>query len=175
MPAKPQPLNARTLKYWSDHVAVPTYDRSLVTPGVVHVGVGGFHRAHQAMYLDDLAQRGITLDWGERGVGLLPFDRRMADAPRPRGRLRPAELAEAAVLGDVALILSLAGWWLPFGYVLFVAATVPFAALVVRRRLRAAVVAAVAVGQVAFLMGGIGLEGYFFLIAFQSAPCMPGS
>ena len=42
----------------------------------------------------------------------------MADAPRPRGRLRPAELAEAAVLGDVALILSLAGWWLPFGYVL---------------------------------------------------------
>ncbi|HMC42746.1 MAG TPA: ABC transporter ATP-binding protein [Acidimicrobiales bacterium] len=89
----------------------------------------------------------------------------MADAPRPRGRLRPAELAEAAVLGDVALILSLAGWWLPFGYVLFVAATVPFAALVVRRRLRAAVVAAVAVGQVAFLMGGIGLEGYFFLIA----------
>src|SRR5438105_10304667 len=88
----------------------------------------------------------------------------MADAPRPRGRLRPAELAEAAVLGDVALILSLAGWWLPFGYVLFVAATVPFAALVVRRRLRAALVAAVAVGQVALLMGGIGLEGYFVLI-----------
>ena len=68
-----------------------------------------------------------------------------------RGRLRPAELAEAAVVGDVALILTLGGWWLPFGYVLYVAATVPFAALVVRRRLRAAVVATVATGQVAFL------------------------
>jgi energy-coupling factor transport system ATP-binding protein len=81
------------------------------------------------------------------------------------GRLQPAELAEAAVLGDVALILSLAGWWLPFGYVLFVAATVPFAALVVRRRLRAAIVATVAAGQVAFLMGGFLLEGYLALIA----------
>ena len=46
LPAKPpQPLNARTLKYWSDRVALPAYDRNLVTPGVVHIGVGGFHRA----------------------------------------------------------------------------------------------------------------------------------
>ena len=77
----------------------------------------------------------------------------MAREHRRRGRLRPEELAEAAVLGDVALILTLGGWWLPFGYVLYVAATVPFAALVVRRRLRAAVIATVAAGQVAFLMG----------------------
>jgi len=72
--AEPQPLNARTLKYWSDRVAVPGYDRSLVTPGVVHVGVGGFHRAHQAMYHDRLMNQGTALDWGICGVGVMPED-----------------------------------------------------------------------------------------------------
>jgi hypothetical protein len=40
-----QPPNARTLEYWSDRLPVPAYDRDLVMPGRVHVGVGGFHRA----------------------------------------------------------------------------------------------------------------------------------
>src|SRR5207237_5507343 len=80
LPAKPQPLNARTLKYWSDRVAAPAYDRDLVTPGVVHVGVGGFHRAHQAMYHDRLMNQGTALDWGICGVGVLPQDRRMKQA-----------------------------------------------------------------------------------------------
>jgi mannitol 2-dehydrogenase len=46
---KTGPLNARTLTHWAGKLPIPTYDRGLVTPGVVHVGVGGFHRAHQAM------------------------------------------------------------------------------------------------------------------------------
>src|SRR6476659_9967410 len=75
--AKPQPLNARTLKYWRGRLPVPAYDRSLVTPGVVHVGVGGFHRAHQAMYHDRLMNQGIALDWGICGVGVMPADQRM--------------------------------------------------------------------------------------------------
>jgi fructuronate reductase/mannitol 2-dehydrogenase len=50
-------------------VIVPGYDRATLSPGVVHFGVGGFHRAHQAMYLDDLARRGET-SWGLIGVGL---------------------------------------------------------------------------------------------------------
>ena len=58
MPAEPQPLNARTLKHWTGRVPVPGYDRALVTPGVVHIGVGGFHRAHQAMYHDRLLDEG---------------------------------------------------------------------------------------------------------------------
>jgi fructuronate reductase/mannitol 2-dehydrogenase len=49
---------------------VPSYDRSDLTPAVVHIGVGGFHRAHQAVYFDDLASRGISTDWGITGVGL---------------------------------------------------------------------------------------------------------
>jgi len=81
------------------------------------------------------------------------------------GPLTPAELAEAAVLGDVALVLNFAGWILPFPIVFFAAATVPFAALVVRRRLRALVVSAVASGQVAFLLGGVNLEGNHLFVA----------
>jgi len=42
-------LNAASLPALADRVAVPTYDRSALTPSVVHLGVGGFHRAHQAV------------------------------------------------------------------------------------------------------------------------------
>jgi mannitol 2-dehydrogenase len=59
-------------------VQVPTYDRTALRPRIVHVGVGGFHRAHMALYTDDLAARGST--WGIRGLGLLPSDERMAAA-----------------------------------------------------------------------------------------------
>ncbi len=52
-----------------DAVAVPSYDRSAVTSGIVHFGVGGFHRAHQAMYVDALMNEGTALDWGITGVG----------------------------------------------------------------------------------------------------------
>lgn len=61
-------------------VATPRYDRARVTPGIVHIGVGGFHRAHQAMYLDELMNRGEALDWGIVGVGMMPGDTRMRDA-----------------------------------------------------------------------------------------------
>ena len=43
------PLSAETLASAADRVPTPTYDRAKVTAGVVHFGVGGFHRAHQAM------------------------------------------------------------------------------------------------------------------------------
>jgi mannitol 2-dehydrogenase len=81
LPAEPRPqngqaLNARTLEYWRDRLPVPSYDRRLVTPGVVHIGVGGFHRAHQAMYHDRLLGEG-ALGWGICGVGLMAADRRM--------------------------------------------------------------------------------------------------
>ena len=56
---------------------VPGYDRSAVRTGIVHFGVGGFHRAHEAMYVDSLLSAGEAIDWGITGVGLLPRDRRM--------------------------------------------------------------------------------------------------
>src|ERR1700712_1429406 len=59
-------------------IPVPHYDRSQVRTGIVHFGVGGFHRAHQAMYVDRLLSAG-HLDWGICGIGTQPADRRMGD------------------------------------------------------------------------------------------------
>ncbi len=70
-------LNSATLAEHATRVPTPGYDRSQLTTGIVHFGVGGFHRAHQAMYLDRLMERGAALDWGICGVGVLPADRRM--------------------------------------------------------------------------------------------------
>lgn len=47
----------------------PDYDRSGVRPGIVHLGIGAFHRAHQAVVIDDLLARGVT-DWGIVGASL---------------------------------------------------------------------------------------------------------
>jgi mannitol 2-dehydrogenase len=74
------PLNAATLPSLRGRVPVPTYDRGAVRTGIVHCGVGGFHRAHQAMYLDRLMNDGKALDWGICGVGVMEFDRRMKAA-----------------------------------------------------------------------------------------------
>ena len=63
-------LNTAALGGLGDRVEVPTYDRSGVTTGIVHFGVGGFHRAHQAMYLDTLMNQGTSFEWGITGVGV---------------------------------------------------------------------------------------------------------
>jgi mannitol 2-dehydrogenase len=65
---------------WAERLPGPGYDRRLVTPGAVHFGVGGFHRAHEAMYHDRLMNAGLALDWGICGVGVMPADRRMQRA-----------------------------------------------------------------------------------------------
>jgi mannitol 2-dehydrogenase len=80
LPVNTQPLNARTLRYWSDRLPTPAYDRDRVTPGVVHFGVGGFHRAHQAMYQDRLMNEGAALDWGICGIGVMAEDHQMKEA-----------------------------------------------------------------------------------------------
>ena len=67
-------------------VAVPRYDRDAVSVGIVHFGVGGFHRAHQAVVIDDLLAMGHS-DWGICGVGLMPSDARMRDMMREQGNL----------------------------------------------------------------------------------------
>jgi mannitol-1-phosphate/altronate dehydrogenase len=68
-PAIAQELSNETLESFPRGVAVPSYDRAALEPSIVHLGAGGFHRAHQAIYLDDLANRGMTA-WGVVAVGL---------------------------------------------------------------------------------------------------------
>ncbi|MBC7518763.1 MAG: mannitol dehydrogenase family protein [Microbacteriaceae bacterium] len=70
-------LSAATLSQLGTDVARPGYDRSAITAGIVHIGVGGFHRAHQAVAIDRLLTLGLAQEWGICGVGLLEGDRRM--------------------------------------------------------------------------------------------------
>ena len=61
-------------------VALPRYDRSRLTPGIVHIGLGNFHRAHMAVYLDDLMNLGEAMDWAILGAGVRAGDARMREA-----------------------------------------------------------------------------------------------
>jgi mannitol-1-phosphate/altronate dehydrogenase len=97
-----RPLTQETLGQHDEQLAVPTYDRSALTPAVVHFSVGGFHRSHQLLYFDELAQRRITNGWGVVGVGL--HSREMKDALAPQDHLytvveRSPEGERARVVG----------------------------------------------------------------------------
>lgn len=59
---------------------LPAYDRQKLTPGIVHIGLGNFHRAHLAVYLDDLFAMGEGHDWAIIGAGVREGDARMRDA-----------------------------------------------------------------------------------------------
>jgi mannitol 2-dehydrogenase len=61
-------------------VAVPNYRRGDLSPGIVHFGVGNFHRAHLQVNLDRLMNAGRDRDWGIVGAGVTPYDLRMRDA-----------------------------------------------------------------------------------------------
>jgi len=56
---------------------VPTYQRSSLKPGILHFGVGNFHRAHLAVYLDDLFNKGLDHDWALVGAGVMSFDEKV--------------------------------------------------------------------------------------------------
>lgn len=60
--------------------ATPAYDRKTLTPGIVHIGLGNFHRAHMAVYLDDLFGLGADHDWAILGAGVRAPDAAMRDA-----------------------------------------------------------------------------------------------
>ncbi|WP_251977262.1 mannitol dehydrogenase family protein [Salinicola avicenniae] len=102
-----QSLNSAALAQLDANVEKPAYDRSQVTPGIVHFGVGGFHRAHQAMYLDMLMNRGEALDWGIVGVGVMPGDRRMQATLAAQDHLytlvvkHPEGAYQARVIGSI--------------------------------------------------------------------------
>jgi mannitol 2-dehydrogenase len=73
-PSAGVPLSNDTLPLHSRRIDVPTYDRSTLQRGVVHIGAGNFHRAHQAVYFDDLACSGVSNQWGVTGISLRSRD-----------------------------------------------------------------------------------------------------
>ena len=67
-------LSDATLSQLASKVSVPNYDRGSLRPGIVHIGLGNFHRAHQAWYLHRLMQQGNCRDWAIIGAGVRPAD-----------------------------------------------------------------------------------------------------
>lgn len=103
-PSSSTQLSATTLNRLPADVRVPTYDRSRLTPGIVHIGVGGFHRAHQAVYLDDLLHKPGSESFGICGIGLLPQDSRMGDILRAQDYLYTVVTRDAG--GDHARVIG---------------------------------------------------------------------
>ena len=89
----------------------PAFDPASVRSGIVHLGLGGFHRAHMARYTHDLMnRRPDSLEWGIVGVGLMPGDERMRESLAPQDALYAlVERQEAdervTVVGSLADIL----------------------------------------------------------------------
>jgi mannitol 2-dehydrogenase len=108
--ANPLPLNVTTLNQLPATVRVPTYDRRQLPQSIVHIGVGGFHRAHQAAYLDDLLHDPKQERFGICGVGLLPQDNRLGEVLRSQDFLytlvtRSAGGDHARVIGSLVNFL----------------------------------------------------------------------
>lgn len=108
----PTPLSRAALPRLSAAVGVPAYDPANVRPGIVHLGLGGFHRAHMARYTHDLMQRDPrALSWGIVGAGLMPGDRKMMQSLAPQDGLytlveRDRSGEEVTVIGSLAGVID---------------------------------------------------------------------
>jgi len=80
-------LKQENLPELADRLVTPSYDRSKMKAGIVHIGVGGFHRSHEAYYTDNLMKEMDASEWGICGVGLREADRKMRDILRSQDYL----------------------------------------------------------------------------------------
>lgn len=99
-------LSAQTLEEIGGSVPVPVYDRSKLTAGIIHFGIGNFHRAHQAVYLDALFNSGRDHDWAIIGAGVMESDAAMRDRLAAQDYLttvvaRSADTSAAHVTGPM--------------------------------------------------------------------------
>jgi len=100
-------LSLANLGRLPNNVATPNYSRADLTAGILHFGVGNFHRAHLQVYLDRLMNAGRDRDFAILGAGVTPYDIKMRDALAGQDWLstvveQSAEKSEARVTGVMA-------------------------------------------------------------------------
>ena len=101
----PIKLSRANLPSLAERAVIPRFDPASVRPGIVHLGLGGFHRAHMARYTHDLMQLSPdALGWGIVGAGLLPADGRMHEALGPQDDLYT--LVERDAAGETRTIVG---------------------------------------------------------------------
>ena len=76
---KPLPLNENNLESIQSAVLKPNYIRSNLSAGILHIGVGNFHRAHLSWYLHRLMQKDLAKDWAIIGSGITQYDVKMRE------------------------------------------------------------------------------------------------
>jgi mannitol 2-dehydrogenase len=103
-------LSNATLTSLPAAVAPPRYDRTALRSGIVHIGVGHFHRAHQAMYLDELMRHGLATDWAICGAGVRPTDAAVCDALIAQDHLYTLTVKQADGTRHSRVIGSLNGY-----------------------------------------------------------------
>jgi len=89
-------------------VDAPAYDRKQLTAGIIHIGVGNFHRAHQAAYIDDLIGLADTYsnEWAILGAGIMSFDATKREALEKQDWIttlveRQADYISARLIGSM--------------------------------------------------------------------------
>jgi fructuronate reductase len=100
-------LSAQTLSQVPSGVALPKYDRSQITPGIVHLGIGAFHRAHMAVYVDDLLSD--NPDWAIVGASLRRPDTKEALEPQDglyTIAVRDASGTHPRVIGSILSVMD---------------------------------------------------------------------
>lgn len=100
-------LSASLLAQAPRGVVLPAYDRSRITPGIVHLGIGAFHRAHMAVYVDDLLKD--NPDWAIIGASLRRPDTKEALAPQDglyTVAVRDAEGTHPRIIGSILDVLD---------------------------------------------------------------------
>lgn len=100
-------LSTSTLAQLAPGIAVPRYDRAKVRPGIVHLGIGAFHRAHMAVYVDDLLEKDPS--WGIVGASLRRPDTK--EALEPQDGLYTIAVRDAAgthprVIGSILAVMD---------------------------------------------------------------------
>jgi mannitol 2-dehydrogenase len=100
------PLSLAVLDRLPANIARPAYSRAALSPGIVHIGVGNFHRAHMASYLDELFTMGLAHEWAIIGAGVTSHDAAMRERLLPQDWLatlveRDAHGAKARVIGTM--------------------------------------------------------------------------
>lgn len=100
-------LNQNNLPHLPESFIRPTYDRSKLKAGIIHIGVGGFHRSHEAYYTDELLSTSHSTEWGICGIGLREADREIGDRLKQQNYLytlivkHPNEQIENRVIGSI--------------------------------------------------------------------------
>ncbi len=100
-------LQQNSLASLGKEVLIPGYDRNTLTPGILHIGVGNFHRAHQSWYLHRLFQQGLNKDWAIVGAGVRPYDEKMREKMKAQDylttliELDPSGVSSVEVVGSM--------------------------------------------------------------------------